>query len=385
MAKNRKNKVYIYGGGRWAKVIIKVLIDMNVSKNELFIITNYNKKNIQKWLVEEELVKKITVISKLSFKEKNCEEFFIVVNNAKAHYSTIREIIPRQAKILFEKPISLSMKDANHLINLANKNKSLLLPANVFLFSEYLSAFKSFLPSGKSIKGIKFFWGDKKNEIRYNIKKTFDNSAPIYTDVLPTISSFLLFLFPDYKLDLKKACLLGDGSFFIINAVSNDIKCKISLQRNGKQRVRILKINYSDGMIMTLDFSDENVYIFKNKKIIKTFQFNGALKNMLTHFLMNKSLSALDDRFNLKYAINYIKDIEQINNIYPDLRENFFKKLVVRNYKNKAIRKKTLAYSFSEIIQKNKKLSDYEITKKFNEFLNYNNIPTNYSKDLKYD
>ena len=74
LTKDRKNNVYIYGGGRWAKVIIKVLSEMDMLKNQLFIITNYNKKNIEKWLIEEEIEKKVTVISQLPLKEKNCEE-----------------------------------------------------------------------------------------------------------------------------------------------------------------------------------------------------------------------------------------------------------------------------------------------------------------------
>ncbi len=381
MKKNQKKIIYVYGGGRWAKVIIKVLIEMNMIQNQLFIKTNYNKKNIQKWLIEEKIEKKINIISKLPIRKKDDEEIFIVVNNSNAHYATIKEIIPRKATILFEKPISYSMIETNNLINLANKNKSLLLPANVFLFSEYLSAFKSFLPINKTLKEIKFYWGDQKNEIRYNIKKTFDSSVPIYIDILPTISTFLLFLFPDYKLNCNKAYLLRDGSFFKINALLDDIKCKIILERNGKKRLRILKINYSDGTLMNLDFSNENVYIFKNKKLIKTFNFNGALKEMMKQFLKKKSFSKLDDRFSLKYAINHTNHIEQINNIYPKLRKTFFEKLIIRNYKNPMKSKQILAYCFSEILQKNKKLSDVKIKKKFNEFLKYKNIPTNFFKD----
>ena len=381
MKKNQKKIIYIYGGGRWAKVIVKVLIEMNLIQNQLFIKTSYNKKNIQKWLIEEKIENKINIISKLPIRKKDDEEIFIVVNNSNAHYATIKEIIPRKATILFEKPISNSMIETNHLINLANKNKSLLLPANVFLFSEYLSAFKSFLPINKKLREIKFYWGDQKNEIRYNIKKTFDSSVPIYIDILPTISTFLLFLFPDYKLNCNRAYLLGDGSFFKINALLHDIKCKIILERNGKKRIRILKINYSDGTLMNLDFSNENVYIFRNKKLIKTFKFNGAMKEMMKQFLKRKSFSKLDDRFSIKYAINYVNHIEQINNIYPKLRKTFFEKLIIRNYKNPIKRKQILAYCFSEILQKNKKLRDVEINKKFNEFLKYKNIPINFFKD----
>ena len=377
--------LYIYGGGRWAKVILKVLSEINTSNYQIFIVTYYNKTIITKWLKEQKLEKKITVISDLPIKKKTVEEFFIIVNNAKSHYITIKKAISRKSKILFEKPIAYSIKEAEDLKELANNNSSTLYSANVFLFSEYLSAFKKLLLKGASIKAINFFWGDIKNEIRYADNKTFDSSVPIYIDVLPNISSFLLFLFPNHKLNIKNVNLLGDGSFFKINALMNDIKCKINLQRNGKKRIRILKIDYFDGDRIQLDFSSDKVYIIKNKKVIGSFQFNGALNNMLSQFLNGKKSSDLEDNFSIKYALSYLKIIEQIDKIYPKLQQNLLEKLVTKNFENEYKLKRSIYYIFSEIYQNNKKLSEINIKNGLNNFLKYRKIPSNLFKEKNYD
>ncbi len=122
-----KKKICVVGAGNWGVNHIKTLIELNalagiVEKNDES--TNFLKSNFSNYRIHKDLED--------SFSENY--DGYIVATPAASHFEIAKSIIKAKKPLLVEKPLTLNLKDAIILNELAKQNEVNLMVGHILLF-----------------------------------------------------------------------------------------------------------------------------------------------------------------------------------------------------------------------------------------------------------
>lgn len=182
--------IILFGGGRWARVWLETLNILVSSFVRISVISPHNAKGMFAWVLARKLEDRIQVFD--IFPKVNTDEFSValVANSACDHEKAIEWALLHRFPVLVEKPITSNFYSTQKMIDLANKNKTYLASANVFLFTNYMQDFLKIVLKNGSPQSLKIIWIDPQEESRYGEKKSYDSGLPIFADWLPHIVSF---------------------------------------------------------------------------------------------------------------------------------------------------------------------------------------------------
>ena len=304
------DNVAIIGGGRWARVLIKVLHTIAPKEVKMSIHSLHNAKGMEAWVSHQGFENRIGVYSILPNFSSNVSNAVIVVNAAGDHEKSAKWALGQDYPVLVEKPLSLNFLAAQRLANLALSRKIYLATAQVFLFASYVETFSKIVADENEIISINVIWMDL---------QSYDAGLPVYLDWMPHILSILgTFLVSPTPL-CEKIDLLGGGSHLNIHLIYGQIPCSIELVRNGNSRQRIFEV-CTRHKKLTLDFSDEPGVIFVNG-ISQSGDSNWHVKKkpvakMLESFLTGAAGGIRDARLDVSVGLNANQVIDQIATIY---------------------------------------------------------------------
>ena len=310
------------GGGRWARVIIEVLLDILDPNINISIYSPNNHSFMKEWIIKKNNFKhKIKVIKRFPNSFSNsCA--VIVANAARDHYNSSIMALKAGADVLVEKPITLSYKQAKKIDDLAKKQNKIICASHVFLFASYIDNLSKLLQVNGKIEKMKIKWEDSVIEKRHGELKKFDAGLPIIADCLPHIFSIISkFISIDIPYDSIQLQIDHGGSKVKMKAESSGVPIEICLIRNGFKRVRLIE-TLVGGKNNKLDFSTEPGEIeIENKKMSGDFDWGiepKPLKQLLLAFLLGVNSRKFDERLDFRFGIQISKLIDKFLKIYKD-------------------------------------------------------------------
>ncbi len=76
----------------------------------------------------------------------------VIATPTTTHFAITKEVLSRGAHVLLEKPLALTSKECRALIDLAKKNKKILMVGHTFLYNQAVNWIKNFVDSGEAGK-----------------------------------------------------------------------------------------------------------------------------------------------------------------------------------------------------------------------------------------
>ena len=180
-------KLCVIGGGYWGENHIKSLYNMNL----LGGVVDNNKDTLKK--IEEKYNGVATFSDVDNAIESKKFIGFIVSTPAETHYEIAKKIILSNNHVLVEKPLTLSIEDSSHLVDLSKEHSVNLMVGHVLLFHNAIKTIKQFIDSGKLGK-LQYLYSNRLNlgKVRSS-ENVFWSLAPhdisifqFFTDSYPT-------------------------------------------------------------------------------------------------------------------------------------------------------------------------------------------------------
>ena len=148
-------KVCVIGAGDWGKNHIRTLNDLSALKGIVEIDKVILKKNLNRY---PGLQGHTNVESAL------LEDYdaFTIATPAKTHYKIAKAIIKSQKHVLIEKPMTLSVNEAEELVKLSDKKKVNVMVGHVLLFHPAIQKIKKMIDKGE-IGELQYLYSNRLN------------------------------------------------------------------------------------------------------------------------------------------------------------------------------------------------------------------------------
>lgn len=286
-------------------MIAKVVRDLLPMDTPLTVFSPRGATALRAWSEEQGLDGHIAVAQKWPETLPFGRTAVIVANAARDHVAAGLWALERGASVLIEKPLALSLRDAQSLSDCASRRGCLLAAAHVLHFTRYLSNFSSMLPEWKNISSINLEWVDPVGEPRYGERKRYDSSVPVFADCLPHAVSALQSVFGALPELAGPPAIEDGGSRVALPMTLRGRPCSVYLQRNGSSRLRRISIKTSNSLL-SLDFSVEPGVIWLGAQSICADSCWDHAKRplalLLSAFLAAVAGEPLDSRLSLNTA-----------------------------------------------------------------------------------
>lgn len=346
-----KKKIAIFGGGRWARVLLKILLE-NTNSSYTFTVHTKYLDNILSWASDNNFSSRLIVSNKDPVLADGSYKAAIVANSARSHKKKTIMALNAKIPVLVEKPMTLSFEDTQMLINLSKKNETELCSSLVFLYTSYLDNFSHLFGKTNKVKNIEILWSDPVNELRGGESKTFDSGTPLFFDILPHVISILSKLLDCKKLIYKKCLVARGGARIEIFLENADNECKVTIERNAKIRCRDIFIKTND-QDFHLNFSTEpGLITYKNKIFSGDSLWDkkvSPLTKMILDFIDGTESKIFDSRLKNDLALSASKINDQIDIAYSINLYGWFKRSILEE----SYSEESMIYFMSELIQRN--------------------------------
>lgn len=347
--KKLKTRIALFGGGRWARVLLGVCLDIT-EPNILFTVhTKHLTDYMRLWVIKNGHADRVEVTS--------AEPDFIglnylaaiVANSTDGHKKSAEMAIAARIPVLVEKPMAHSFFETYSLIQSAKINGTYLSSSWVFLYASYIDNFIKQLGSIDDIQKVRFNWSDKFAEQRYGEIKSFDAGTSVFKDVLPHVLSILSKIFKNKTFKFGSCKVSRGGCYVEIVIFISNIECCLILERNSDKRRRNIFIKGQKDF--ELDFSTEPGEI-----LIDDHTFSGdsswdsspsPLEKMVTEFLTNVASDKFDQEKIGQLALSISKLIDEIEPAYLISLDTW----LIDHLNQKEIDKKDIYYFLSELVR----------------------------------
>lgn len=301
------------GGGRWARVITRVLCEILPSSVSVSLHSLHNSEGVLKWTNSQNLRERIHVFPDWPKFVIGDSCAIIVANSARDHYKSVKWALSQRIPVLVEKPVALTAKESEELADIASQNNSLLAAAHVFLFTRYIENFSKYLANAGALLSLRIEWTDPEIESRYGEPKYYDPSIPVFIDCLPHIVSILTIITREIPRDCEISKFMNGGACLELKMKLGDIGCSILLERNSDRRRRHIFALAGNRKIQ-LDFSMEPGFIMDGAETINADPDwcikSRPVAHMLSIFLRWAAGGEFDPRLDVRTGIRacYLSD-----------------------------------------------------------------------------
>ena len=148
-------KICVVGAGYWGKNHIKTLNDLGA----LGGVVELDKGKIEK-LVDK--YPSINIHSDLEEALLNDYDGFTIATPAESHFGIAKRIISNGNNVLIEKPMTLSIKDADELVELSKAKNINVMVGHVLLFHPAIKKIKEIIDSG-TIGRLQYIYSNRLN------------------------------------------------------------------------------------------------------------------------------------------------------------------------------------------------------------------------------
>ncbi len=352
---NEKTKIAVFGGGRWARVLLGVFLAKTKSNVNFTVHTKHLVDDMRLWIDNNGFGDRVFVT--------NAEpDFFglrykaaVVANSVEDHKRSSKMAIAAKVPVLIEKPMTPTFNETLALIQSSKGNGTFLSSSWVFLYASYIDNFIKKLGSVDDIQKVRFTWTDKFAELRYGEIKSFDAATPVFKDVLPHVLSILSKIFKNETFEFGSCKVSRGGSCVEIIIFISNIECCLVLERNSDKRRRTI---FTKGQkVCELDFSSEPGEMLIDGHTLSGDLYWGSsqspLEKMVTAFLTQVDSDKFDREETDKLALSISKLIDEIEPAYLISLDTW----LIDHLNQKEIDKRDIYYFVSELVRGTLKVS----------------------------
>lgn len=152
----KSKRICVVGAGHWGKHHISTLFNLGV----LGGIVDSNRETLEKYSkIYPSIVHYLTLDEAIL--DKNIDGF-TVATPAETHYDIAKRLINAGKNLLVEKPLTLSLRHAEELVDLSRKKKVTLMVGHVLLFHPAIIKIKQIIKNGK-IGKLQYIYSNRLN------------------------------------------------------------------------------------------------------------------------------------------------------------------------------------------------------------------------------
>ena len=346
---NAKTKIAMFGGGRWARVLLGVFLGKTKSNVQFTVHTKHLRDDMCLWIEDSGLGGRVCVTDADPDFLGSRYKAAIVANAADDHKKSAEMAIAAKVPVLVEKPMAPSFDDTFTLIESAKDNGTLLSSSWVFLYASYIDNFVDQLGSADDIQKVRFNWTDELAEQRYGEMKSFDPATPVFKDVLPHVLSILSKVFKNQNFKFGSCKVSRGGSCVELVIFISNVECRLMLERNSDKRRR--KVVIKGQKDFELDFSVEPGAMVIDGHTSSGDVYWGSspspLEKMVIEFLAEAELDSFDHEGTGKLALSTSKLIDEIESAYLVSLD----KWLIEHLNQKEVDKRDIHYFVSELVR----------------------------------
>jgi len=362
-----QKKIAVFGGGRWARVLLGVFLKNTDSSISYDVYTKHLAEDMQLWAVKNSYGSRVSVSNGVAnFLNVNYLAA-VVVNAASDHKKMAENALAAKVPVLVEKPMAPSFTETTELIEAAKFNNTLLVSSWVFMYASYIDNFIMHTKDLEDIKEVHFNWTDEFEASRYGERKSFDPAVPIFRDVLPHVMSILSKVLESHSFEFNSCKVSRGGSCVDILVSTSNIKCYLQLERNANKRER--KVLIKGKKDISLDFSVEpGVICIDNNSLSGDIHWDlspGPLEKMVSKFLSDVNAAEIDQRFMNELTLSISQLVDQVELEYLRLLDQW----VAEHLHQKEIKMRDIHYFLSELVLGTMKVPYEESDKVISQFL----------------
>ena len=352
-----QKKIVVFGGGRWARVLLGVFLKNTESSTVYVVHTKHFVAEMRLWANKKGFGNRVFISdAEVDFQSVKYMAA-VVANAAPEHKMTASKAIAAKVPVLIEKPMTPSYADTADLFVEAALNNTLLLGSWVFLYASYLDNFIKYVENIEDIQELYFNWTDEIAESRYGEVKSFDVATPIFKDILPHIMSILSKILNSQVYEFRSCNVSRGGCCLEVKVVISDVTCFLKLERNSSSRQR--QIQLLGKRDVQLNFSIEPGVIYNDGEIINADSCwdlsPSPLEKMVKVFLSEVGSTEINQGWESHLALPVSKLIDQIETAY----DISLGRWLIKNLNQKTISMEDMHYFVSELVRGVKKVPHY--------------------------
>lgn len=217
-------RIAVIGYGYWGPNLVRNFF--NTNNCEVVVVCDQRTDRLKLLQKNYPAIKITTKVSEV-FNDKNVDAVVIAVP-VSLHYQLAKKALEKDKHVLVEKPMTMSLTEAIKLVNLAHKQKKILMVDHTFVYTDAVQKIKKLIDSGV-IGKINYF-----DSMRTNLG-LFQKDVNVLWDLAAHDVSILL-----YWINEKPKTISATG---------------ISHTKNGIENIAFVTLKYKSGLIVHFNCS----------------------------------------------------------------------------------------------------------------------------------
>lgn len=344
----QKYTFWIYGSGRWARILAQQLQILYGNTALLYFVTKRDQCEVRSELKELK-IQNFDIVEELGQISDNRLHLGIVCGRARDNYKRVINLLESGLNVYVEKPCALNAKEAHEMVEYAKHNRLCLYFSNAFLFNDKINSLILNNLKKNHISKIKINWIDEKPLNIINTKLKYDESLTVYEDVLPHVLNIIASILKTVDIEFVDINVERCGQKLKIKCCVSDIETEFILERNGDRKIRSLEI-HSSREIKIFDFSNRR--LGKKFKLIEKIDKDdnfGPLSMSLYDFVSSVEKQKCSKFNNEVLAIKIIE-------LFPKIEERYLSRCLehLKDEHLLSLQKEDISYLTSEIEERSK-------------------------------
>lgn len=248
------------GGGRWGKVLCRVLAGMSQVR-KVHLVSRRNARGLHDWLAGERLAHRIELHAKLDPVLWNPDVAAAVVANLPSeHFATARWLLENGKHVLVEKPFAATRAEAQALIDLAESRRLVAAAGFELFLASYIHHFRSVVHNQGHpypIEQTEITWHDQVQEERWGVTGRPDAGTHVISDLLPHVLTLLTVLFGALPVRAPRVLAPEGHLAAYLELAYGPHPVRVSLSRVATEPRRAVAIATRGGPGFVLDFTRE--------------------------------------------------------------------------------------------------------------------------------
>ena len=317
----KKINFWVYGSGRWAKIIISQLYLVFGKNIFINLITSRDLIDVKKEFSNLGF-NQINTVKKNSTPIDRQNNFAIICGKTSSNVENAISAISAGLSLYLEKPFALDSKLLKDVENQAEKKNLQIYCSNVFYFHNRIHKLvfeKTHSTKKKEVKKIKIFWQDTNTGLNSNFKKKYNSSLTAFEDILPHVFPIVAKITDTEDVYVKAIIVERLGQLVKLSLKFGEVDVDLHLERNAERRVRDIVL-ISDSGSQLINFSDRQPslhYIEKNLRYSEKNQY-GPLALSLIDFVKSSTSKKISEYNNFEYTFRAIDLFPQVDKLYVD-------------------------------------------------------------------
>lgn len=243
--------VGLFGGGRWGRVLVRVIRSLLADDVAICWVTKASQETSTDWIAKHQLA---NTIVRGEVTDYSTFDAAVVAQRPTQHFATVNKLLQSHVPTLCEKPLAVTLENTRDLVALANREQTPLGVNLEFHYASYLDSLADQLSKTKPTE-IELVWHDPWIEERHGEIKRGARYTSMAHDMLPHCWSIIRRIVPDAA-EATVESVSYSPSETVLKFNYGDLAATVSCSRRATQRIRRVVAKTLESST-TIDFSIE--------------------------------------------------------------------------------------------------------------------------------